>query len=161
MAEYGLRSRSYYSTLPDAELDALTGNIMHEFPTVGYIRMTGLLRSRGQTVQREQIYGNHKLIRWRLVFHGGIDGYTRMIVFLACSNNNRAETVFTSFHGAVQQFGLPSRVRSDKGKENLDGSNDTDFAYSSNVFSRSRRNRTDVSRTRERPPSISQASINL
>eukprot|EP00794_Sanderia_malayensis_P012583 gene12583-13871_t len=105
--------------------------------------------------------GNHKLIRWHLVFHGGIDGYTRMIVFLACSNNNRAETVFTSCHGAVQQFGLPSRIRSDKGKENLDGSNDTDFAYSSNVFSRSRKNRTDVSRTRERPPSVSQASINL
>eukprot|EP00794_Sanderia_malayensis_P012584 gene12584-13872_t len=107
------------------------------------------------------INGNHKLIRWHLVFHGGIDGYTRMIVFLACSNNNRAETVFTSCHGAVQQFGLPSRIRSDKGKENLDGSNDTDFAYSSNVFSRSRKNRTDVSRTRERPPSVSQASINL
>eukprot|EP00794_Sanderia_malayensis_P001015 gene1015-335_t len=66
------------------------------------------------------IDGNHKLIRWRLVFHGGIDGYTRMIVFVTCSNNNRAETVFTSFHGAVQQFGLPSRVRSDKGKENVD-----------------------------------------
>ena len=43
-----------------------------------------------------------------------------MIVFLTCSNNNRAETVFNSFHGAVQQFGLPSRVRSDKGMENVD-----------------------------------------
>ena len=43
-----------------------------------------------------------------------------MIVFLTCRNNNRAETVFDSFHGAVQQFGLPSRVRSDKGMENVD-----------------------------------------
>ncbi|CAH3159093.1 unnamed protein product [Porites lobata] len=27
------------------------------------------------------IDGNHKLIRWRLVIHGGIDGFLRMIVF--------------------------------------------------------------------------------
>ena len=32
--------------------------------------------------------GHHKLIRWRLVTHGGIDGYSQMIVYLKCSNNN-------------------------------------------------------------------------
>ncbi|XP_028412589.1 uncharacterized protein LOC114535486 [Dendronephthya gigantea] len=35
---------------------------------------------------------NHKLIRWRLVIHGGVDGYTRVPVYLKCSDNNRAET---------------------------------------------------------------------
>ena len=39
------------------------------------------------------IDGNHKLIRWRFVVHGGIDGYSRTIVFLECANNNRASTV--------------------------------------------------------------------
>ena len=39
------------------------------------------------------IDGNHKLIRWKLVVHGGIDGKTRTIVFLNCSPNNCASTV--------------------------------------------------------------------
>ena len=34
------------------------------------------------------IDGNHKMIKWRLVIHGGIDGYSRLITFLHCSNNN-------------------------------------------------------------------------
>ena len=62
--------------------------------------------------------GHHKLIRWRFVMHGGIDGYSRMIVFLKFSTNNRASTVLESFQAAVQDFGLPSRVRSDQGREN-------------------------------------------
>ena len=43
-----------------------------------------------------------------------------MIVFLQCSTNNRASTVYRLFHNAVQTYGLPSRVRSDKGRENCD-----------------------------------------
>ena len=62
MAKYGLQSRSYYSTLSDAELDAIVGNIMHEFPNAGYTRMTGLLRSRGQIVQRERIRASMKRV---------------------------------------------------------------------------------------------------
>ena len=39
------------------------------------------------------IDGLHCFIRWRMVIHGGIDGYSRLIVYLSCSNNNRADTV--------------------------------------------------------------------
>ncbi|XP_013856205.1 uncharacterized protein LOC106512054 [Austrofundulus limnaeus] len=66
------------------------------------------------------IDGNHKLIRWRIVIHGGIDGYSRKIMFLTASNNNRASTVLKAFITAVQKFGLPIRVRSDKGGENVE-----------------------------------------
>ena len=58
--------------------------------------------------------------RWRIVIHGGIDGYSRMIVYLHAATNNRASAVFQQLHEAVQCFGLPSRVRSDKGGENVD-----------------------------------------
>ncbi|XP_071838736.1 uncharacterized protein [Apostichopus japonicus] len=42
----------------------------------------------------KHIDGNHKVLRWRLVIHGGIDGYSRMPVFYNCANNNKAQTMF-------------------------------------------------------------------
>ncbi|MEQ2266054.1 hypothetical protein XENORESO_017225 [Xenotaenia resolanae] len=66
------------------------------------------------------IDGNHKLIRWRFVVHGGIDGFSRLIVHLSAATNNRASTVLESFIGGINKFGLPSRVRSDKGGENME-----------------------------------------
>ena len=66
------------------------------------------------------IDGNQKLIRWRIVIHGGIDGYSRIPVYLHASDNNRSESVLQSlnFMGAVRTHGLPSRVRADYGGEN-------------------------------------------
>ena len=63
--------------------------------------------------------GNHKMIRWRLVIHGGIDGFSRLITYLKCSNNNTADTVSTYFVQATREYGVPSRVRSDHGGENV------------------------------------------
>ena len=64
--------------------------------------------------------GNHKMIKWRLVIHGGIDGYSRLITYLRCNNNNRSTTVFTAFLEACEVYGVPSRIRSDKGGENIE-----------------------------------------
>lgn len=54
-----------------------------------------------------------------MVTHCGIDGYSRLVVFLKCSGNNRASTVYESFINAVQKYGVPSRVRTDQGRENI------------------------------------------
>ena len=57
--------------------------------------------------------------RWRFVVHGGIDGFSRLPVYLKVNTNNRAETVLEDFVEAVNKFGLPNKVRSDKGGENV------------------------------------------
>ena len=94
------------------------------------VDFTGVNQRRHTTIQRRvyeveapnsvwHIDGNHKLIRWKLVIHGAIDGYSRLIPFLHCSTNNRAVTVHRLFVNAVSAFGLPHRVRTDGGGENV------------------------------------------
>lgn len=59
------------------------------------------------------------LIRWGIVIHGFIDGYSRLITGLRASNNNSAQTVLDLFLAAAAVYGVPSRLRGDHGLENL------------------------------------------
>ncbi|CAB1342402.1 unnamed protein product [Coregonus sp. 'balchen'] len=55
---------------------------------------------------------------WRIVIHGAVDGYSRLVVFLKASDNNRSATVMESIEAANTCYGIPSRVRCDQGGEN-------------------------------------------
>ena len=59
------------------------------------------------------------LIRWGIIIHGFIDGYSRLITGLQASSNNTAHTVLTLFLSATAVYGVPSRIRGDHGTENL------------------------------------------
>jgi len=48
------------------------------------------------------IDGLHCLIRWKMVIHGGIDGYSCRIVYLSVSDNNRASRFTCSFRKQLQ-----------------------------------------------------------
>ena len=50
---------------------------------------------------------NHKMVRWGFVIHGCVDGFSRPMMFLKWSTNNKAVTVLQLFQNAVQDFGLP------------------------------------------------------
>jgi hypothetical protein len=64
--------------------------------------------------------GNHKAIRWKFVIHGATDGFSRTIVMMKCSSDNRAATVLQHFLSATATYGLPHKIRTDGGGENVD-----------------------------------------
>lgn len=62
---------------------------------------------------------NHKLVRWYFIITGVVDGFSRLPVVLECTTDNKAQTVLDCFMKGVREFGLPLRVRSDMGMENV------------------------------------------
>ena len=55
MTILGLFVRSYYSTMPDTELDAIVMDIQHKYPMCGNRQMQGHLLSRGYRIQQSRI----------------------------------------------------------------------------------------------------------
>ena len=92
-------------------------------PINSRMRWASLVRRRKYSVPGPNslwhIDGHHSLIRWKFVIHGGIDGFSRLITFLYCSTNNKKETMLKLFENAMNNCGTPSRVRTDKGGENV------------------------------------------
>ncbi len=61
------------------------------------------------------IDSSHKMISWRVLIHGCIDGFSRAIIYLECTTKNGI-----LFKSGIEEFGLPSRVRGDHGVDNVD-----------------------------------------
>ncbi|XP_038837641.1 uncharacterized protein LOC120034985 isoform X2 [Salvelinus namaycush] len=61
---------------------------------------------------------SHSVVKLRMrcsiVIHGAVDGYSRLVVFLKASDNNRTATVMESFEAAITSYEVPSQVRCDR-----------------------------------------------
>jgi hypothetical protein len=75
-------------------------------------------------------YLNQKLelIRWKIVTHCFVDGFSRLVLGIQSVDNNRPDTVLQLFRSAVNRFGRPSRVRGDYGIENVGVARDQEHA---------------------------------
>lgn len=62
---------------------------------------------------------NHKLIAYKIVLHGCIDAMSRKIIYVKATHDNKSQTVLRFFKQGIADFGLPKRVRADKGGENI------------------------------------------
>ena len=65
------------------------------------------------------LHGNHKMIRWHLIIHAAVDGFSCCITYIMCSNYNCANAVLEAFLEGISVFGLPEHVCSDHGGENI------------------------------------------
>lgn len=98
-------------------------DILHAIDPEGVqYRLRRVLHRRQYSVESPNalwhVDGYHKLIRWKIVVHGGIDGYSRLITHLKAATNNSAQTALSAFLEGVDECRIPSRVRTDRGGEN-------------------------------------------
>ncbi|WAQ94608.1 hypothetical protein MAR_007079 [Mya arenaria] len=129
-------SKMTYSDVDSHVVEKAVKEIVSEFPRCGERMIQPLLRhqhikDRSHRRIHRRVYEvpgpnhlwhvdtNHKLIRWHLIIVGGIDGFSRLVTFLKCTDNNKADTVFKCFQEGVHEFGVPLRVRTDMGRENV------------------------------------------
>ena len=107
--------------IPRSQLRASIHRVDHENTQ---LRLSHVVKRRQYSVEFPNsmwhIDGHHKLIRWKFVVHGAIDGFSRTIPYIGCSTNNCASTVLNLFLNGVSRFGLPDKVRPDHGGENID-----------------------------------------
>jgi hypothetical protein len=59
------------------------------------------------------------LIQWKIVIHAFIDGFSRFLLRIWVSSNNRATTMLDLFEDITEVFGFPCCMWGDHGTENL------------------------------------------
>ena len=64
--------------------------------------------------------GQHGLVNFGIVIHAFIDGYSRTVTCIRASTNNLAVTMLDVFLTGTAVYGTPSRVRGDRGGENVE-----------------------------------------
>lgn len=64
--------------------------------------------------------GYEHLVAWNIYIEGAIDGASRRVLFLHATDNKSADMEAAFMIDAVVKYGVPHKLRSDCGKENVD-----------------------------------------
>lgn len=64
--------------------------------------------------------GYEHLVTWNVYIEGAIDGASRRVLFLHATDNKSADMEAAFMIDAVVEYGVPHKLRSDCGKENVD-----------------------------------------
>ncbi|KAJ7488564.1 hypothetical protein B0H11DRAFT_2406659, partial [Mycena galericulata] len=100
------------SAISDTELDQLLASTLEIFPQFGRRMIRGHLKSQGYRIPRERITLSYlRLIRYKMVIHCIIDGYSRFVLGIRVHDNNRGASVLQLFMDAITNHGCPSRMR--------------------------------------------------
>uniref|UniRef100_A0A8W8MCH0 Integrase core domain-containing protein n=1 Tax=Magallana gigas TaxID=29159 RepID=A0A8W8MCH0_MAGGI len=127
LKDYDLGIRQSYSPLTDHELEDEVKKIINDFPHVGYRTMSGLLQVKGHRVQEKRI--RHAMqnadscgVLFRRLFLSASRVQRRTYSVKApqalwhIDENHKLIRWRFVIHG---EYGVPKRVRSDKGSENI------------------------------------------
>ncbi|KAJ6595988.1 hypothetical protein B0H10DRAFT_1888802, partial [Mycena sp. CBHHK59/15] len=99
------------SIISDAELDQLIAATLEIFPQFGRRMIRGHLKSQGYRIPRERITASYlRLIRYKIVIHCFIDGYSRFVLGIRVHDNNRGASVLQLLMDVVATHGCPSRI---------------------------------------------------
>ncbi|CAL8282726.1 unnamed protein product [Gadus morhua 'NCC'] len=120
----GLCVSAMYSEMSDTQLDALVLEI-HRIHLCGYRMLRYHLQGRGHLVQIHRVRQSLKRVKPEGTEQRALANRTPhrrqySVPGPNSATNNRATTLLDAFLGAVRQYGVPSCVRSDKGRENIE-----------------------------------------
>ena len=99
LKETGVTLEKYSTILCDDELDERLRVLRLRYPNCGQIMLRSMLSAQGIHIQRHRLresidpdrtysrWRQYCLIRWCMVIHGCIDGFSRLVLYLQCENN--------------------------------------------------------------------------
>ncbi|KZT61213.1 hypothetical protein CALCODRAFT_409633, partial [Calocera cornea HHB12733] len=95
---------SQSTDLSDIQLDRIVRRWRCSHPNNG----PGMLQ--GYTVALGHHVTLARLVKWKFFTHAFVDGFSRCVVSIRVSDNNRANTVLDVFQSGRKGFGTPSRI---------------------------------------------------
>ncbi|KAG5222584.1 Integrase catalytic domain-containing protein [Salix suchowensis] len=109
-----------FTAISDEDLDHLVHDFRTKYPESGIRYLRGFLRTHNIRIQRHRAMASLARVDGLGKYCAADARRYKDVTSLQASNNNRASTVLHMFLDGCARYGIPSRVRGDRGGENRD-----------------------------------------